>query len=78
MSRKFFIVPVNARYKEFWAIEAKTPWEAKDLVKEGGGISVEELFEFAETLNSDLWDDPEEVTEEAYEALFKKEKSNGT
>ena len=71
---KYFLVPVNVRYREYFVVKVEDPdgdgtCDAQGAVGDGGGTQVESMQEYVETMDSEHWDDPEEIAEERYKEL---------
>lgn len=75
---KYFLVPMNARYKEYHLVklepsdidpEGSGRSEALEAASEGHGVEIESMQEFVEYMDTSTWDDPQEITEEAYKQL---------
>ena len=78
--KKYVMVPMNVRYKEFYVVEvpedSENPLEdAQDAVASGDGDQVESLNEYVDVLDREHWDDPYLISEEEYQEHTKDEET---
>ena len=73
-TKKYFLVPANVRYKEFYAVKVEVgPGDmgdetAQDAVVHGLGTEDQSLREYVEQMDCENWDEPWEISEEEYKA----------